>query len=137
MSKKPTIAALQESVAAAEKRADENFENGRQWKKLADDREKEIKDVKLKFDDLKTRLHAAEAANQHMRGYLARVQEDDAVREELIQTGEPGGEQLLIPKRKPTQFARPDDFTQPHDNGIYCSRYMDSDRPKPKHWITY
>lgn len=70
------------------------------------------KEARAQFADLKQRLQAAETSNQFMRGYLARVQEDDAVREELVVIGEPGGEQLA-PKREPAQFLRPDDFMAP------------------------
>lgn len=97
------------------------------------------KKVRDQFDDLKTRLHAAESANQYMRGYLSRVQEDDTVREELVTVGDPAGEQRMVPKRKPTAFERPDDFTEPRrdQRGIYSGMGYEHDRPKPKHWITY
>lgn len=87
--------------------------------------------------DLKKRLHAAETSNQFMRGYLSRVQEDDTVREELVTIGEPGGEQQMVPKRKPTTFERPSDFTEPQDrqSGLY-HEYGRERRPA-RHWITY
>lgn len=88
------------------------------------------------FGDLKQRLHAAEMENQRMRGYIARVQEDDTVREDLVTIGEPGGEQQMVPKRKATEFHRPSDFTNPQydsDRGIYNTR----DQRKPRHWLTY
>jgi hypothetical protein len=98
--------------------------------------ERSLKQSREHFDDLKTRLHAAETANQFMRGYLSRVQEDDVVREELVTTGEPNGEQRLVPKRKPTEFERPQDFTEFRRRDEFG--YMaERDRPKPKHWITY
>lgn len=105
---------------------------------LAAEREKQVASIREQFDDLKVRLQAAEIANQFMRGYLSRVQEDDVVREELITTGDPDGEQRMIPKRKPTGFPRPDDFAEPRrptDMGGYVS-YEDRNR-KAKHWITY
>lgn len=103
---------------------------------VADKRNKELRE---QFDDLKQRLVAAEQANQFMRGYVARVQEDDVVREELIATGDTEGEQRLVPKRKPTVFERPDDFTEPRRRGdsVYGGFLNRDDRPKPKHWVTY
>lgn len=94
---------------------------------LTDERQKQ-------FDDLKTRLQTAESENQRMRGYIQRVQEDDTVREELIAVGDPQGEQRMVPKRKPTTFETPSDYSELNrPNGMYYER----DRPKPRHWITY
>jgi hypothetical protein len=70
--------------------------------------EERVAEYQRRFDDLKVRLQGALAANEYIRGYLARVGEDDTVREELITTGEPGGEQQFVPKRR-----------------------------KPRHWVTY
>lgn len=94
--------------------------------------------TRVNLTDLKTRLHAAESSNQYMRGYLARVQEDDTVREELVTMGDPEGEQRMVPKRKPTTFERPDDFTEPKRDRDFMGyqNYEDRNR-KPKHWITY
>lgn len=90
------------------------------------------------FSDLKTRLLSAERANEFMRGYLARVTEDDQVREDLVQVGDPHGEQALIPKRKSTLHPRPDDFSYPTQSEMMG--YSDSARERrrrAKHWITY
>ena len=95
------------------------------------------KKVRDQFDDLKTRLHAAESANQFMRGYLARVHEDDTVREELVTVGNPDGEQHMVPKRKPTQFERPSDFSEPVSDPNRYGGWVDRHRPPAKHWITY
>lgn len=104
----------------------------------ADQAEARVKEVTTQFGDLKQRLLAAEQSNQFMRGYLQRVAEDDVVREELVQTGDPSGETRLVPKRRPTNFPSPNDFTTPQsdcDSFGYMSR--DDERHKPKHWITY
>lgn len=96
------------------------------------------KEARAQFADLKRRLYAAETSNQFMRGYLARVQEDDVVREELVATGEPGGDQQMVPKRKPAQFLRPDDFTSPQEDRFsgYAQTYEER-RRRARHWITY
>lgn len=93
-------------------------------------------------DDLKQRLAIAEADNQRMRGYIARVQEDDVVREDLVKVGDPDGEHQLVPKRKPTQFFEPSPFVVDQAG---CSSMMATDRYRPgagnstppKHWVTY
>jgi hypothetical protein len=101
--------------------------------------ETSYKEVMGQFNDLKVRLQAAETANQFMRGYLARVQEDDVVREELVTTGDPTGESVLTPKRKPTVFPTPEQFTFPaarQEDFGYAAGF-NAPRHKPKHWITY
>jgi multidrug efflux pump subunit AcrA (membrane-fusion protein) len=100
---------------------------------------KEVAQVRAQFDDLKRRVQDAETSNQFMRGYIARVQEDDTVREELVTMGEPDGEQQLVPKRKPTPFPRPSDFTQLEPSDAYGISYDERQERKRKarHWITY
>lgn len=104
---------------------------------------KEAQDIRdnvyAQFEDLKKRLHAAETANQFMRGYLARVQEDDVVREDLLTVGDPDGEQHMVPKRKPTEFKRPEDFTRQQSPDEYGLSYHERQNRKGngRHWITY
>ena len=102
--------------------------------------EKREKETRAQFDDLKTRLVTAEADNQRMRGYITRVQEDDVVREELVTVGDPGGEQRLVPKRKPEPFHQPSPYSviasECNAGPSYVDRYT-RERTPPKHWITY
>lgn len=130
------IAVLKEEVSAECKRADANADGIREWKKIAEEREKSLTEARKQFDDLKQRLHAADTANQFMRGYLARLQEDDVVREELVETGDPDGERQMVPKRKHTPFPRPTDFTT-FEGDARTMGYVERERRKPKHWITY
>jgi len=108
--------------------ADENEKRQR-----AEAREKE---TRAQFDDLKQRLATAEFENQRMRGYLERVQEDDVVREELIQVGNPDGGHQLVPKRKPTVFHEPYQLSQLAMTET-AATYHDRQRQNPKHWVTY
>lgn len=104
------------------------------------------KETRAQFDDLKTRLAHAEAELQRMGGYIARVQEDDVVREELVRIGDPEGEQQLVPKRKPTHFSDlrvvngDFDVTLGMQSGPRFGVYSaDADRRSPpkRHWVTY
>ena len=97
--------------------------------------EKREKETRAQFADLKERLSNAEMENQRLRGYLARVQEDDVVREELVTTGDPDGEQQLQPKRKHSRFEAPSQYSEFGD--MASSGYIERDRRKPKHWVTY
>lgn len=109
-----------------------------QWKSLADEREKMLVEKSKSIDDLKERLAVAEAENERMRGYISRVQEDDIVREELVGTGDPNGEQILVPKRKHDKFSSPDSYNPMAGHTVMG--YDDGfgrNRPKPKHWVTY
>src|SRR3972149_7833028 len=80
--------------------------------------EKRNTQLKAQFDDLKERLLTAEAENQRMRGYIQRVQEDDIVREELVQIGDPEGATQLVSKRKMTQFSEPNNRSEEHTSEL-------------------
>jgi chromosome segregation ATPase len=94
-----------------------------------------LDESRVHFADLKTRLHTAEAANQKMRGYIARIQEDDRATAELMLVGDPNGEHTMVPKRKPTEFEPPSDFTTSTDG--FDGMLRRQQRVKPKHWINY
>lgn len=93
------------------------------------------------IDDLKERLAVAEKDNQFMRGYIARVQEDDVVREELVLTGDPEGQTVKVPKRKHTAFPAPNDYAGPVDpfaDALKYRRFEEATpKQKPRHWVTY
>lgn len=135
---KEIIAELKAALVETSKKMEDQAEQLKKWRGLAEEREKQLSTKTESISDLKTRLSAAETANQFLRGYVARVQEDDVVREEMLTTGDPDGAQQLVPKRKPTQFERPCDFTEPtrlDDLGYFRS---ERDRQQQaKHWITY
>lgn len=98
----------------------------------------EVKQVRAQFDDLKERIANTEFENQRMRGYIARVQEDDVVREELVTTGEPEGEKHLVPKRKHQTFEQPRQYSNFGEvDGTFHHGYNEEPRRKPKHWVTY
>jgi hypothetical protein len=138
MSMTTKTAALESQLRGEKERADrlhKEILHERECKAIA---EKSAKEALQHFGDLKQRLNAAEMENQRLRGYLARVQEDDVVREELVATGDPDGERTMVPKRKPTIFERPRDYTDFHERNTMGMTYSGSrDRPKPKHWINY
>ena len=93
--------------------------------------------LRKSIDDLKERLANAESENQRMRGYLARVQEDDIVREELIAVGDPSGETRLVPKRKPTVFHQPSSYRDQGCDSAMMAYDRGATRAAPKHWVTY
>lgn len=138
MSEKPkTRAELEATIAEL------SASYGRMRQACADEVEKrkqaEARDqqTRAKFDDLKQRLVTAESDNQRMRGYLARVQEDDFVREELIKVGDPDGQHQLVPKRKPQMFQEPNPFLCVSGDAAGSSYSARAQNPKPKHWVTY
>lgn len=100
----------------------------------------ETKEVRSQFSELKERLLNAENQRQLMLGYIKRVQEDDVVREELVLVGEPGGEQTMVPKRKPTGFPGVLHHCPPSDMGEpMISRFEREMRgtPRHRHWVSY
>jgi len=144
--KRKTIKELEALLEEYKRDEKANFDLAIKHQERARELEKELEELRKtareKLDDLKVRLSAAESSNQEMRGYLKRVHEDDRVREELIATGEPGGEQHLVPKRKPAEFPRPSDFSapKPKHGGDGVHEYYGhhpSERRPPRHWIVY
>jgi hypothetical protein len=90
--------------------------------------------VRKNADELKIRLSEAEADNQRLRGYIARVQEDDVVREELVRVGEPDGDYQLVPKRKMTPFSGPDPYSR---CDVAATGMRHAERAPRRHWVTY
>lgn len=106
------------------------------------DLKKQRDEALLQFADLKMRLVSAERANEFMRGYLARVREDDTTQDPLVVVGDPDGEQTKVTQRKLFgEFPRPDDFTYPahNDAGMGASSYRHDEerRRRAKHWVNY
>lgn len=96
------------------------------------------KQLRTSLDDVKQRLAFSEAEVQRMGGYISRVQEDDVVREPLIQVGEPDGEQQLVPKRKPTRFAELRSISHGGGAMMATASYDDGrDRKPRRHWVNY
>lgn len=103
--------------------------------------EKRVEGSRKDFADLKARLLAAELVNAEMRGYISRLQEDDVVREELVTTGEPDGQQRIVPKRKHRTFDTPNQFTIDRQEGMGLSDRMYREHRgqdhKPRCWVEY
>lgn len=102
-----------------------------------DQAKKTALETRAMFADLKERLVKAEAETQRMRGYIARVQEDDVVREELVTVGDPSGEQRMVPKRKPTPFEPPSPYSIIEAAGESLRTNAYGERKPPRHWVTY
>lgn len=103
-----------------------------------DQAERAYKESCEQIDDLKERLAYAESENQRMRGYIERVQEDDTVREELVKTGDPQGEERLVPKRRSTIFAP--QFTAVPPDGRRTADFSferGAINTRRRHWVTY
>jgi hypothetical protein len=129
---------LATDLDAALKRAVDLTDRCNELSRSRDAAHKDLEQTRKQFDDLKSRLYDAEMENQRLRGYVQRVQEDDTVREELVATGDPNGEQTMVPKRKSTVFFPPHpttNFADVADSSTYSG--YSRDRPKPKHWVNY
>lgn len=93
--------------------------------------------VHKQFDDLKQRLHDAEMELSKLRGYIDRVREDDIVREELITSGDPEGEQRMVPKRKMRDLFSYEHAPRLYDEAQGVMGYAEHRREKPKRWVNY
>lgn len=94
-------------------------------------------DADKRNGELKERLVKAELSVHWMRGYIARVREDDIVREELVLTGDAAGEQVQVPKRKFEPF--PGNYNDVATREIDTSSWIGAERPAMprKHWVNY
>lgn len=132
-----TIQQLEAALAGAEAEAKSYLDQAVAARGRADTSDQCLKESRAHFADLKERLSNSEMENQRLRGYIARVQEDDTVREELLTVGDPTGEQHMVPKRKPTVFEQPNNYSTPRNETSF-DHYTDrANRAKPRHWITY
>jgi chromosome segregation ATPase len=97
---------------------------------------KETAQTRVQVAELKERLVRAELNVHWLRGYVARVREDDVASEELVTTGNED-ELTLVPKRKFEPLPRDyHDADQRGGDSVYVSRTQ-SPPPKRKHWVNY
>lgn len=140
-----TVAALEAKLSASEQERRAILQRGEQALSEANAREKE---TRKQFDDLKLRVRNLEIENARLIGYVDRVREDDIVREDLVATGEPDGEQQMVPKRKMRQLVAynsgASNLGDENPDGVYHGWNGDDifgrngqPRPKPKHWVNY
>jgi hypothetical protein len=136
--KRATRAQLEGCVRALEEEAAAARGLREQMRTKEGELRSELKRQAGEIDDLKIRLAQSESENQRMRGYIERVQEDDVVREELVVTGEPGGQQQLVPKRRSTAFVQPGAYSYVAEDGAGCTIAAGRvARGNPRHWVTY
>lgn len=90
------------------------------------------KKTREQFDDLKQRLLSLETDNARLNGYVARVHEDDIVRDGMIEIEDQNGKRL-IPKRPnpltPNSFTQYEQFSAPN--------YLPYGNEKKTHWTSY
>lgn len=97
---------------------------------------KTVTEVQDQFAELKERLQTAETNLAHVEGYLARVREDDEVREGLIEIGNED-EKQLVPKRK-SRLHLPQYGCASAGHIDHPSHWSSIETsPKRKHWTSY
>lgn len=105
--------------------------------------EKHNIEQRARIDDLKVKLDSAQKGNDFMRGYVARIREDDVVREELVMTGGPD-EQRLVPKRKHTGMPCDEVYAESSNGLLSIDKVSEMNHLRGewpgrgrKHWVTY
>ncbi len=130
MTKRKTIAGLEAELATVRATCDSNYQNGREWRQKADEAEKALKESRSHFADLKERLATAESETSRLRGYLARVHEDDIVRDGMVEIEDANGKRQ-VPRRPPPLepvYSSPSLFDEVTSYG---------ERKKRTHWTSY
>ena len=122
------------SLAADNKRLDDAMLAAREAR---DGARKEAATYRERNEELKDRLVRAELNVQWLRGYVARVREDDVANEELVPTGNED-DRTPVPKRK-FEPLPPDhhDGARGGADSMYVSRSSGEPRLKRKHWVNY
>jgi hypothetical protein len=130
--KRKTIAQLEVELARITKAKDDYYQSYRDATARATASDESLKESRSHFADLKERLLNAETETARLRGYLARVHEDDIVRDGLVEI-EDGQGKRSIPRRPPpleaVRYSSPAISTDQFDN--YGSR------KKRTHWTSY
>lgn len=129
--KRKTIAELEAEIASVRGMKDDYCERWRADQKRAQAAEESLKESRSHFADLKEQLHNAETETSRLNGYLARVHEDDIVRDGLVEI-EDGDGKRSVPRRPPPLQAAETRVTS----------HFDAMRPyggekKRTHWTSY
>lgn len=138
---------LLENIEQLKVRANELFQSreqlARERREIGEERDRALRSEKQtheQFAELKERLALSEAEVHRMQGYIARVQEDDVVREPLVKIGDPEGEQQYVPVRKSRLFPM-QHYEHPHPAEDFSRRFGYGEAPqappRPRHWVTY
>lgn len=135
MNQPDPIKELEAKLAESQAQVEQEREHADGWRKRAYKAEEEVAETRQQFAELKERVATLGALNAEMRGYIGRVQEDDVVREDLVQTGDlAGGESYLSPKRKHRRF---DEQLYEAKAGIMGGIYANESTRRRKHWVNY
>lgn len=100
MAKRKSIEQLEAELARVSKNSVDNYELYRTATARATVAEDALKESRSHFADLKERLANAEGETSRLRGYLARVHEDDIVRDGLVEIEDVNGKRS-VPRRPP------------------------------------
>lgn len=121
--KRPTYAELEAQLIAVRK--DRDDERGRRYSA-----EKEVETTREQFADLKQRLLNSENECARLNGYMARVHEDDIVRDGFVEIEDENGKRF-VPKRPGPQER------VIHHGGLDNYDYINGERRKKTHWTGY
>lgn len=91
---------LEKELATSRELCEEIRRECRQAREHRDKAQADLKETRDHFADLKERLSNAEAETARLNGYLARVHEDDVVRDGMVEIEDEEGKRQ-VPKRPP------------------------------------
>jgi hypothetical protein len=138
---RPTIKSLTEALETSRSLREEDRKEILRLREQAAASAAEAKRARAEHDDLKARLLTLTRENEQMRGYIARVQEDDIVRESLVEEQQGEGNKRLVPKRMHRSFDRSlamGDASCVGDMAIEKGYGFESrSREVPRNWTTY
>jgi predicted nucleic acid-binding Zn-ribbon protein len=134
MAKHLTIADLTKELETAKTERARWEKSWGEERQKRSDAENSLAESRTHFADLKERLSNAEAETARLRGYLARVHEDDVVRDGMVEIEDERGKRQ-VPKRPPPLESV---GTYSMVESIGSTSYDSYGRPKKRtHWTSY
>lgn len=109
----------------------------RQQSQRASAAEAEVKATREQFADLKQRLFNAEAELARLNGYLARVHEDDVVRDGLVEIDDDRGKRMVPRRTNPLRTVRQNDSSIQGAVESFGAAFTPLTGRKRTHWTDY
>ena len=109
----------------------------RQQSQRASAAEAEVKTTREQFADLKERLFNADAELARLNGYLARVHEDDVVRDGLVEIDDDRGKRMVPRRTTPLRTVRQNDSSIQGAVESFGAAFAPLTGRKRTHWTDY
>ena len=129
--KRKTIKQLQDDIHSLNLRLHEKEDQKEKTRVERDKALQSEKKTREQFDDLKQRILSLETDNARLNGYVARVHEDDIVRDGMIEIEDQNGKRLVPKRPKPLVPSYTEVYNAAYDGVLPYGN------EKKTHWTSY